>query len=54
MRNLGLDNILCDEVFSNELMEIFEFKDLELPFNELAELKKVRTPEAYMLEFENI
>ena len=35
-------------------MDIFERKDLELHFNELAQLKKVGTPEAYMLEFENI
>ena len=48
MRNLGLDNILCDEVFSNELMEIFELKDFEIPLNELAQLKKVGTLEAYM------
>ena len=54
MRTLGLDNILYDEVFSNELMEIFKLKDFEIPFNELAQLKKVGTLEAYMLEFENI
>ena len=40
--------------FSNALMEIFERKDLELPFKELAQLKKVGTPKAYMLEFEMI
>ena len=35
-------------------MERFERKDPELPFKELAQLKQVGTPEAYMLEFENI
>ena len=35
-------------------MEIFERKDLELPFKELAQLRKVGTPRAYMLEFENL
>ena len=54
MRTMGLDNILYDEVFANELMEIFELKDFEIPFNELAQLKKVGTLKAYMLEFENI
>ena len=36
------------------MMEIFERKAPELPFKELAQLKQVGTPEAYMLEFENI
>ena len=35
-------------------MESFDRKDHELPFKELAQLKQVGTPEAYMLEFENI
>ena len=35
-------------------MERFERKDLELPFNELAQLKQVGTLEAYILEFEKI
>ena len=35
-------------------MERFERKDPDLHFKELTELKQVRTPEGYMLEFENI
>ena len=35
-------------------MERFERKDPELPFKELAQLKQVGTPEAYMLEFEKL
>ena len=35
-------------------MEIFERKDPELPFKELAQLKQLGTHEAYMLEFEKI
>ena len=35
-------------------MEIFERKYPELPFKELAQLKQVGIPEAYMLEFEKI
>ena len=35
-------------------MEIFERKDPELPFKELAQLKQVGTLEAYMLEFEKL
>ena len=35
-------------------MERFERKYLELPFKELAQLKQVGTPEAYMLEFEKL
>ena len=54
LRTLGHHNIFSYEGFSNALMDIFERKDLELHFNELAQLKKVGTPEAYMLEFENI
>ena len=54
LRTLGHDHILSYEGFSNALMEIFERKDPELPFKELAQLKQVGTPEAYMLEFENI
>ena len=54
LRTLGHDHILSNEVFSNALMEIFERKYPGLPFKELAQLKHVGTPEAYMLEFENI
>ena len=35
-------------------MDIFERKDTKLPFKEIAQLKKIGTPEAYMLEFENL
>ena len=52
IRTLGNDHILSYEGFSNALMEIFERKYLKLPFKELAQLKQVGTPEAYMLEFE--
>ena len=54
LRTLGHDEILSYEGFSNALMERFEKKDLELLVKELAQLKQVGTPEAYMLEFENI
>ena len=51
---LGHDNNLSYEGFSKALMDIFERKDPKLPFKELVQLKQVGTPEAYMLEFENI
>ena len=51
---MGHDHILSYEGFSNELMESFERKNPGLPFKELAQLNQVGTPEAYMLEFENI
>ena len=51
---LGHDRILYYDGFSNALMDIFERKDSKLPFTELAQLKQVGTPEAYILEFENI
>ena len=54
IRNLVHDHILSYECFSNVLMEIFERKDPELPFKELAQLKQVGTPKAYMLEFEKL
>ena len=54
LRNFGHDHIIYCEGFSNALMEIFERKYPKLPFKELAQLKQVGTPEAYMLEFENI
>ena len=54
IRTLGHDHIISYEGFSNALMERFERKDPELPFKELAQLKQVGTPEAYMLEFQNI
>ena len=50
IRTLGHDQILSYEGFSNALMERFERKYLELPFKELAQLKQVGTPRAYMLE----
>ena len=52
--NLGHDLILSYESFSISLMEIFQRKDRELPFKELAQLKQVGTPISYMLEFEKI
>ena len=54
IRTLGNDYILSYEGLSNALMERFERKHLELPFKELAQLKQVGNPEAYMLEFKNI
>ena len=54
LRTLGHDHILPCDGFSNALMEIFERKDPELPFKELAQLKQVGTSEAYMLEFEKL
>ena len=54
IRTLVHDHILSYEVFSNALMDRFERKDLELPFKELAQLKQVGNPKAYMLEFEKI
>ena len=54
LRTLGRDHILYYEGFSNALMERFERKDPKLAFKELAQLKQVGTPEAYMLEFKKI
>ena len=54
LRTLGHDHILSYEGFSYALMERFERKDPELHFKKLVQLKQVGTPEAYMLEFENI
>ena len=51
---MGHDHILSYEGFPNALMERFERKYHELPFKELAQIKQVGTPKAYMLEFENI
>ena len=44
LRTLGNYNILSYEGLSHALMEIFERKNLELPFKELAQLKQVGTP----------
>ena len=49
--NLGHDHILSYEGLSNALMDIFERNDPEIPFKELAQLKQLGTPKAYMLEF---
>ena len=47
LRTLGHYHILSYDGFSNALMEIFERKDLELPFKELVQLKQVGAHEAY-------
>ena len=52
--NLEHYHILSYDYFSHALMEIFDKKDPELPFKELAQLNQVGTPEPYMLEIENI
>ena len=44
IRTLVHDHIISYEGFSNALMEIFERKDPELFFKELAQLKQVGTP----------
>ena len=52
IRTLGHDHILSYEGFSDAFMEIFKRKDPKRHFKELAQLKQVETPKAYMLEFE--
>ena len=48
------DQISSYEGFSKSLMEIFDRKDPKILFKELAQLKQVGSPKAYMLEFENL
>ena len=51
---LGHDNIASYEYFSKELVERFDRKYPKLPFKELAQLKQIEIPKAYMLEFQNL
>ena len=55
----GLKNLCHDQVktygeFIDRVLDIFEQKDPELSFKELAQLKQVRTPTDYMMEFQKL
>jgi len=45
---MGNDNITSYMEFTQNLMERFERKDLEIHFRELAQLKQVGTPDEYI------
>ena len=52
MRTLGHANIVSYEEFIRILIDRFDIKEPEIPFRELAQLKKTGTWEAYISEFE--
>jgi hypothetical protein len=51
---LGHANITSYLDFTQKLMERFDRKDLEIHFRELAQLKQVGTPDAYITEFQKL
>ena len=51
---LGHPNITSYLYFTQGLMDRFDKKDSELHFRELAQVKQVRTPYAYISEFHRI
>jgi hypothetical protein len=51
---LGHANITSYEDFTQRLMEIFDKKDPEIHFRELAQLRQTGTPEAYITEFQRM
>jgi hypothetical protein len=51
---LGHVNITSYLEFTQKLMERFDRKDPEIHFRELAQLKQVGTPNAYITEFQRL
>ena len=54
MNTLGHDRVTSYEYFTKRLMDISEINDPEMPSRELALLRQTRTPEAYILEFQQL
>ena len=54
MKTLGHDRVTSYEYFTKRLMAIFEINDPEMPSRELALLRQTRTPEVYILEFQQL
>jgi hypothetical protein len=48
---MGRANITSYLEFTQKLMDMFDKKDLELHFMELAQIKQVGTLDAYIIEF---
>lgn len=49
---LGHNNIISYAEFTQRLIEHFDWKDPEIRFRELAQLKHTGSPEAYVVEFQ--
>ena len=54
LKSLGHDHISSNEELAKALVVRFDRKEPGLPFKELAQLKQIGTPKAYILEFQNI
>ena len=54
LKNLGHGHVKTYGEFIDRVLEIFEQKDPELSFKELAQLKQVETPTDYMMDFKKL
>ena len=54
LKTLGHDQVKTYAEFIDRVLEIFEQKDPELSFKELAQLKQVGTPTDYIMEFKKL
>ena len=51
LKTLGHNQVTTYEEFTRRLIEIFERRDPGISFKELAYVKQIGTPEAYVSEF---
>ena len=54
MKTNGHDKLTIYEEFTKRLTEIFERRDSETPFRELAHMKQIGTPEDSISNFQNL
>ena len=53
-RTLGDDTVTTNEEFARRMVNIFDRRDPDMSFRDLAQLKHLGTPEAYISEFQKV
>ena len=54
MKTLGHDQVVTYEEFTRKLTEIFDWRDHDIYFRDLAHIRQVGTLEAYISEFQKV
>ena len=54
MQKLIHDQVVTYEEFTRKLSKIFDRRDHDISFRDLAHIRQVGTPEAYILEFQKV
>ena len=54
MKNLGHHQVVTYEEFTRKLTERFDWRDLDISFRDLAHIRQVGTPEAYISRLQKV